>query len=476
MSKGSNVEVRGFSRFEAVENLYVSGTLLTSGSIMLGQWVVDGDSDLILSSSATSQVSVSGTLTFPNSGRLSHIVAKDEHLVLSSSAGSYVKVSGNFDVLGTLTQNGSPVGGGGQVTGSTNFFVISDLDSRGTLRNSIGHLILSSTVGSVISFSASQQFNQDLSSHIVAKNSYLILSSSTGSVVGMSASQDFVNSDNPYHIRSVNSDLVLSSSSTSAVVISGTLNFAIDASSKKGHIIANSSDLILSSSTSTIAISGSGLFIKTFPAINVASIGTSPASGIGFVGTAVKFILGSATVATVGSTGITDANGSGYALNAGAATTTSPNVVMNSGDSDTGVTWKNANAASLMAAGKDIAVFFSASGVNAGAVLHVSGALKLQSGISYFSIRTVSLTSSLNQWDSTILASASLNDISIRLPDATTVFAGTQYNIKKIDASVNQVVVSGSGTQLIDDATTHTLTTQYQSITIQNSGSNWYII
>jgi hypothetical protein len=70
MAKGANVEVKGLSRFEAVDNLYVSGTITTSGSMQLGLSLIDSDS----------------------------------HLILSSSAGSMIVVSGNLRVLGTLQQ------------------------------------------------------------------------------------------------------------------------------------------------------------------------------------------------------------------------------------------------------------------------------------------------------------------------------------------------------------------------------------
>jgi hypothetical protein len=62
MAKGANVEVKGLSRFEAVDNLFVSGTIITSGSMQLGFSLIDSDSHLILSSSAGSTVVVSGNL------------------------------------------------------------------------------------------------------------------------------------------------------------------------------------------------------------------------------------------------------------------------------------------------------------------------------------------------------------------------------------------------------------------------------
>lgn len=58
---------------------------------------------------------------------------------------------------------------------------------------------------------------------LMADSGELMLSSSLSSLVVFSASTDFANSDLPYHIKSRNSDLILSSSSTSIVTVSGNL-------------------------------------------------------------------------------------------------------------------------------------------------------------------------------------------------------------------------------------------------------------
>lgn len=55
---------------------------------------------------------------------------------------------------------------------------------------------------------------------------HLILSSSVGSVVALSSSQDLVNSDKSYHVRAVNSHLILSSTLGSIVQVSGGLLLA----------------------------------------------------------------------------------------------------------------------------------------------------------------------------------------------------------------------------------------------------------
>jgi hypothetical protein len=47
--------------------------------------------------------------------------------------------------------------------------------------------------------------------------------------------------------------------------------------------------------------------------------------------------------------------------------------------------------------------------------------------------------------------------------------------IKKIDSSINSVIIDGSGA-LIDGSATYTIYTQYDSVTLQWDGTNWNII
>jgi len=73
------------------------------------------------------------------------------------------------------------------------------------------------------------------------------------------------------------------------------------------------------------------------------------------------------------------------------------------------------------------------------------------------------------------LCDCTSNNITINLPAASTA-SGLQYHIKKIDSSANTVTVDGNGAETIDGATTKTISTQYDSITIVSDGSNWFII
>ncbi|MES2463444.1 MAG: hypothetical protein V4671_22955 [Armatimonadota bacterium] len=61
------------------------------------------------------------------------------------------------------------------------------------------------------------------------------------------------------------------------------------------------------------------------------------------------------------------------------------------------------------------------------------------------------------------------------LPSATGI-AGRQYTIKKFDAVGGAVTVATTSSQTIDGATTYSLASQYNSITVVSSGNNWFII
>lgn len=79
MSVGSNVEVKSLNQFSATNDLVVTGSLITSGSIRIGEEITDTNSHLVLSSSAGSIVSVSGALNV-----LGVVPATSNGLVLSS--------------------------------------------------------------------------------------------------------------------------------------------------------------------------------------------------------------------------------------------------------------------------------------------------------------------------------------------------------------------------------------------------------
>lgn len=90
-------------------------------------------------------------------------------------------------------------------------------------------------------------------------------------------------------------------------------------------------------------------------------------------------------------------------------------------------------------------------------------------------IRNITLTDTIALTDYTITADATAGAITVNLPTAASA-SGYIFNIKKIDISVNAVTIDGNGAETIDGSTTQTLLIQYESITIQSSGTTWHIL
>lgn len=76
--------------------------------------------------------------------------------------------------------------------------------------------------------------------------------------------------------------------------------------------------------------------------------------------------------------------------------------------------------------------------------------------------------------NATILVNYPSAPFGVVLPTAASI-TGQQYKIKKIDSSANAVTVSTTSSQTIDNSLTYPLSTQYQSVTLQSDGSNWWI-
>jgi len=64
--------------------------------------------------------------------------------------------------------------------------------------------------------------------------------------------------------------------------------------------------------------------------------------------------------------------------------------------------------------------------------------------------------------------------ITITLPAAATIGEGGKINVKKLGVTGN-VIIDGNASELIDGATTATLTTQYEAVTLVCNGTTWYI-
>jgi hypothetical protein len=88
---------------------------------------------------------------------------------------------------------------------------------------------------------------------------------------------------------------------------------------------------------------------------------------------------------------------------------------------------------------------------------------------------TTSASITLDTTNHTILCDCTSNNITVNLPQTSTA-SGVLYYIKKIDSSSNTITIDGSTSETIDGETTITLSSQYDSLTIQCDGSAWYII
>lgn len=108
------------------------------------------------------------------------------------------------------------------------------------------------------------------------------------------------------------------------------------------------------------------------------------------------------------------------------------------------------------------------SGITPVSTLDNSGSFGLPS-------RTTTVTSGASATDYTILCNAIGGAINVSLPIASTV-PRRVYVIKKIDASVNLVTVQASGGDFIDGSATFPMSVQWQSVTVQSNGTNWFII
>ena len=89
--------------------------------------------------------------------------------------------------------------------------------------------------------------------------------------------------------------------------------------------------------------------------------------------------------------------------------------------------------------------------------------------------RTVETTGNVQSGDYLLICDASGGAITMTVPPAALV-PGRIYAFKRINAGANQVIVDGYGAETIDGAATHTLTPQWNSVTIMSNGTAWFIL
>lgn len=98
-----------------------------------------------------------------------------------------------------------------------------------------------------------------------------------------------------------------------------------------------------------------------------------------------------------------------------------------------------------------------------------------------FATRSVNATAktsayTLTATDYVILADASGGAFTLTLPSAVTVGNGKRFILKKVDSSFTQVTVDTTSSQTIDGATSTTLATQYETLTLVSDGANWHVL
>lgn len=99
------------------------------------------------------------------------------------------------------------------------------------------------------------------------------------------------------------------------------------------------------------------------------------------------------------------------------------------------------------------------------------------------SIGAATKTINVNATDGCLFITTAGTRSTVNLPIAgsygvydSAALAGKAITIKKMDSGVGDVFIVPATGGLIEDAANYSLTTQYQSITIQSNGTNWYII
>lgn len=88
-------------------------------------------------------------------------------------------------------------------------------------------------------------------------------------------------------------------------------------------------------------------------------------------------------------------------------------------------------------------------------------------------ITTVTGNTTLDTTHHTVLVDATSGAVTLTLP-AVASSTRRVYNIKKIDSSVNAVVVDPAGAELIDDQSSVSIQSQWNAITLHCNGSVWY--
>ncbi len=99
--------------------------------------------------------------------------------------------------------------------------------------------------------------------------------------------------------------------------------------------------------------------------------------------------------------------------------------------------------------------------------------IDINTSVSCGAIRTVTVDATLNDTDYMVLVNNS-STATITLPAAASV-ARREYVIKKISTGGATVVIDPNSTELIDGASTYTISSSYVSVKIKSNGTSWFI-
>ncbi len=89
-------------------------------------------------------------------------------------------------------------------------------------------------------------------------------------------------------------------------------------------------------------------------------------------------------------------------------------------------------------------------------------------------IQTESGNYTIVEGNAIILVDASGGEVIITMPDVS--LTNNYINIKKIDTTINRVLIVTPGAETIDGDTEVDITAAYESLQIVSNGSNWFVI
>lgn len=90
-------------------------------------------------------------------------------------------------------------------------------------------------------------------------------------------------------------------------------------------------------------------------------------------------------------------------------------------------------------------------------------------------IVTVTSTYTVLPDNDVVLCDGTTSAFTVTLPTAVGI-AGVRKTIKKIDSQAHTITVDTTGGQTIDGASTQSLSSQWQKITVMSDGTNWQIV